>query len=105
MSYRKEIFDLAIHTLAGIGTIQERLVQAATDHLLLLKPEEIPSAAQTQFKDFIRALTKEKLHLLGPEGSIKETVNLMDDQEAHHYVEEIFKLYDFILCDEDKLCE
>jgi hypothetical protein len=101
MSYRKEIFDLAIHALAGLGTIQERLTDAFNQHLALLKPEELPLSAQDKFNTLHRALTKEKLDLLDDAASVKETLRLMPDQEVLFFIEEIFRIYDFVLENEN----
>ncbi len=86
-----ENWSKAIHTLVGMGTIQERLISAYVHNLIHVQTENLQEKVRKGFDELSKDLTE-----IGPdsgEGSVEATVNEMYDEEAYEYSYKILDMY------------
>jgi hypothetical protein len=86
MSYAWEQFHMALRTLAGIGTVQERLASAFNLHLLHIDPAELPEE--------IRVLFARVRQEIAPAGTADEGAAALSDDEALDKVDAIITMLD-----------
>ncbi len=94
MTYAWENFHMAIRSLAGLGTIQERLASAYNLHLIHVAPEELPPEVRELFKQVQEELTKAKA--VENVTSVEATVSKMSDEVALDYVDKIITMIDAV---------
>ncbi|MBB5315878.1 hypothetical protein HDF09_000528 [Edaphobacter lichenicola] len=88
----REKLWLAIRALTTSGgTLQERLVSAATGLCSLPSNNELPKQYEEALSSIIRNLTKN--HAVGNEGRIEATTRKISDQDASRIANEILDLY------------
>ena len=90
MSYAWEKFNLAGHTLKGIGSPKDRLV-GAFDTIMLLRPEEVPEEKQNDFNRLFEKMTRVRPE--ANEGPVQATVNSMDDTEIERAIARISSMH------------
>jgi len=90
MSYAWEKFNLAGHTLKGIGSPKDRLV-GAFDTIMLLRPEEVPEEKQNDFNRLFEELTR--IRSEANTSPVQATVNSMDDAEVERSSERISSMH------------
>ena len=96
MPYRwNNRFYLAVCDLAsGVQDIQERLGDAYSDHLMHLKPEELPEDHQAEFRQICDRLTSVKA--AGDEGSIRASARTLSNEEASEMARNIVAMFNGI---------
>lgn len=88
-------FFVAVSTLAtGPGSIQQRLADAYIHGLIRLKPEDLPTELQGEFRAVVDALTREEPKR--SEGPILARTRAMSADEAGRLAEKILVIYDGI---------
>ena len=90
-TYPLEQLRRAVETLAGAGSIQERLQSAAVYRLGHINPEDLPGSRQQEFRDLYAMLNR--ADPLSPEGRIAATVSKMSDLEADQIAARIVALW------------
>jgi hypothetical protein len=97
-SYPYEKFSNAVHGMAvSPSTIQKRIADAYADHLIYLKPEELPEEIRYKFNEFQHRLTS--VESLGNEGRIYASTNEMDTNEAVQIAHSILYMADIVESD------
>ncbi len=86
-----ENWSKAIHTLVGMGTIQERLISAYVHNLIHIKTEDLPEKVRERIDELSKDLTRVEPD--AGEGSVEATVNKMSDEEACEYSYKILDMY------------
>jgi hypothetical protein len=76
-----EKFQRATVTLARSGPIKDRLTDAYRSHLATVLEDELPVSLRADFRNFGRAVTRERPVLRG-EDSFRATVRKMSCEEA-----------------------
>ncbi|ENT7515383.1 hypothetical protein ACE450_004465 [Escherichia coli] len=77
LKYAHEKFHTAVLTLAGHGSIQERLINSYVFSLGHLKTaDDIPNALQSRFDELCKELTK--FDATGDEGRVQATVSKLN---------------------------
>ena len=95
ISYGWEKLHLAVHSLCGMGTQHERLINATTFNLSHINPEnDLPEELRAGFKDLYAQLTANTA--TEGEGRIQSTIKVFDEIQLHKAIEEIISLYDSI---------
>jgi MoaA/NifB/PqqE/SkfB family radical SAM enzyme len=94
MSYAHEKMYVAVSTLAGPGTQRERLADAYISSVIRLLDKDIPEELRERFQILKEKITCEEAK--GDEGTVKATVNAIEDNEVNEMAEEIVSLYDNI---------
>lgn len=97
MTYEWEQLRLATHSLAGPGSIQQRLAEAYTLHLMHLAPESLPDEARAVFSELRHALTRDG-HADNAD-AIQAVVRSMSDDQASTEIERILALHDALARD------
>ena len=93
LRYAHEKFHTAVLTLAGHGSVQERLVNAYVFSLGQLKTaDDIPNALQSRFDELCQELTK--FEARGDEGRVQATVSKLNEFEINKLIEDIVTLND-----------
>ena len=93
MSYGWEKLHLAVHSLAGLGSMDERLANAVSYNLIHITPEnDLPEEIQEDFREFMSHITS--VPQVGDEGSIRATINTFDEAQMTMAVEKIISFYD-----------
>lgn len=93
LRYAHEKFHTAVLTLAGHGSVQERLVNAYVFSLGQLKTaNDIPNALQSRFDELCQELTK--FEASGDEGRVQATVLKLNEFEINKLIEDIVTLND-----------
>jgi len=91
--YGWEKFHGAINSLAGHGTLQERLENAYTFNIIHLDCEQhIPEPVQESFNELKTMMTSADVL----DGRVRASVQAMDDGELSRAVEMIIGIYDKI---------
>jgi len=91
--YGWEKFHGAVHSLAGHGTLHERLENAYTFHIINLDCDQhIPEPVQERFNGLKAMMTSADVL----DGRVRATVQAMDDGELSRAVEMIIGIYDDI---------
>jgi len=94
MSYAWNKLRLAVHCLAEGGSQRERLAAAIGDHLVCLRPKDLPSTWRPEFTLVIDRLC------LGPvrkkEVEVRRIVGALDDDEVDAMIRSILRLYDAV---------
>ena len=96
-SYGWEKLHLAMHCLAGHGDQRQRLANALLVlNVLVARPEDkyLPEEIQAEFIEFWKKITS--VAARGDEGTIKETVNSLDEMGITHAIEKIIGFYDTV---------
>jgi len=89
--YPLEQLTQAVLSLAGTGTLQERLQSAGEYRLVHIRPETLPGSLAEEFREIYQALTREEP--LPDQGSIEATVSRMSAPEAAQLAERIVGLW------------
>jgi hypothetical protein len=89
MTYAWEKFHLAMHSLAGPGSIQERLADAYSLHLSHIDPDELPEEIQGIFKQMRHDLASGR-------GGVEAAVGRLSEEETLKYVEIILSMHDTV---------
>lgn len=87
-----EKFQRATITLARSGGIKERLTDAYRNHLSGVTEEELPKDLRMEFREFTRAVTRERPMLRG-EDAFKATVRKMSCEEAESLACSVVQLF------------
>jgi len=93
MSYAWEKLHMAIHSLAGTGTQQDRLVGAGMN-LCRLEGKDFPEDLRDDFLDI-----KHRMNCVsaqGDEGTLVATARALDELERSSLVKDIISLHDAI---------
>ena len=93
MSYAWEKLHLAIHSLAGAGTQQDRLANAGLD-LINLQARDFPKELQDDFFNIKNRMTC--VSAQGDEGALVATVRALDELAISSLVTNIISLHDAI---------
>ena len=91
MSTAWQQLEGAALSLAGSGTIKDRLADAYRNHLALVNPEELPAALRAEFRACHDALTRERP--LRGEDAVRATVRKMSNQEADEVAHTVVRLF------------
>lgn len=96
MSYTWEKFHGAIHSLAGEGTQKERLYSAYMNNLMRLEiRDEIPLEIMNSFITLKKTLTS--IEPKGDDGSIKASIDNMEDCKVKEMINLIISMHDKIV--------
>lgn len=91
--YGWEKFHAAVHSLAGEGTIKERLENAYTFNIIHLRCDnDIPEELHGEFNELVAMMTS----VDDQNGSVHATVYAMDELERSRVIEKIIGIYDSI---------
>lgn len=91
MSIAWDKLHAAAITLAGSGTIKERLAGAYISNLADLDQDQLPAEIRPEFDDLCQALHRVKPN--GNEGPVLATVRKMSNREADDCAQRIVTLY------------
>jgi hypothetical protein len=94
MTFEWEKFHLAMHTLAGAGSIQRRLADAYTLHLMHVVPAELPAEVRPLFERLRAELTGGALE--ANTDDIRVHVRRLTDDQAAEAVERILVIHDAV---------
>ncbi|MEJ2346170.1 MAG: hypothetical protein P8076_01810 [Gammaproteobacteria bacterium] len=94
MTFEWEKFHLAMHTLAGAGSIQRRLADAYTLHLMHVAPAELPAEVRPLFEHLRAELTGGSLE--ANSGDICDRVRRLSDDQASEAVDRILVIHDAV---------
>lgn len=94
MTFEWEKFHLAMHTLAGGGSIQRRLAEAYTLHLMHVSPAELPAEVQPLFERLRAEMTGGNLE--ANTDDIRSLVRRMTDDQAAESVDRILVIHDAV---------
>lgn len=94
MSYAWSQLRLAVHNLTQGGSQRERLIAAITEHMLCLRPKDLPSASQGIFASLVSRLCVGRKQDWPV--SVKREVAALDDNEVRTMVNIILDLYDSV---------
>ncbi|AQS40235.1 hypothetical protein Sps_05166 [Shewanella psychrophila] len=90
-SYGWEKLHLAIHSLTGVPSQSERLVNALAFSLIHITPEnDLPDSMQEEFRDFMAEMSS-----VG-DGTYQATINSLDEVGIGNAIEKIISFYDTI---------
>jgi len=91
--YGWEKFHGAVHSLAGHGTLHDRLENAYTFNIINLDCDQhIPESVQESFNELKAMMTSAEVL----DGRVRASVQAMDDGELSRAVEMIIGIYDSI---------
>lgn len=94
-SYGWEKLHGAMHSLAGIKSQEDRLVNAVTYHLIHITPEkDLPSGMRDEFQQFMKEINS--VSAKGDEGTIHATVASLDEVGTSNAVSKIIGFYDSV---------
>lgn len=96
-SYGWEKLHNAMYCLIGSGDQRDRLASAvSTVSVLIIRPEEqyLPEEIQTEVTKFMKEMTS--LEATGNEGTIRATVNSLDEMALNRAVEKLLHFYDTV---------
>lgn len=99
-SHAWNVFWIAIHSLMGVGSIQDRLF-GAYDALKSLRGQKLPEFIATDFEHMFMELSDEG----SKDTDVRRKVSHMSDPEALIYAEKILDMYDAIARTEKPLLE
>ncbi|CNJ47134.1 hypothetical protein HB991_09170 [Yersinia mollaretii] len=97
MQYRYgwEKFHTAIHSLAGFGAQQERLLNAYIFSLSHINPDvDLPEYLREEFTELSTSLTRKPAQ--GDEGTAYATIYAMREDEIHQAIDSIISIYDSV---------
>ena len=94
-SYGWEKLHLAVHSLTGNGTQEDRLEEALVFNLIHIRPEnDLPQTMREEFTEFMEQMTSEAA--TGEEGTIRATVTTFDEFQRRQAIEKIIGFYDTV---------
>jgi len=94
MTYAWEKFHLAIRTLAGPGTISQRMAEAFTLHLLHVEPGELPEEVRPLFLTLRDRLTR--VAPVGDQSLAEAAVATLSEQEALECIDQLMVMIDAV---------
>ena len=87
MSSAWEHFFSAAVLLASVGPIKQRLADAFTKHLAMLRDDDLPRELRDDFTSLVHSLSK--VQPMRGETAVQATVRKMSDIEASKHAEQI----------------
>lgn len=84
--------QLAVHCLVQAGSQRDRLTIAIAEHLICLRPKDLPAASRTKFTGMIDRLCLGRVQELN--ASVQRMVNAIDDHEVDVMVASILHMYE-----------
>ncbi|WP_019139878.1 hypothetical protein [Noviherbaspirillum massiliense] len=94
MSYAWSKLRLAVRCLADAGSPRERLALAIAEHLVCLRPKDLPSAWRAEFASVINRLCLRRV--VEQDASVQRMVEVLDDAEVGAMIASILRLYDAV---------
>ncbi len=95
MSYGWEKFHAAMNTLTGPGSQKERLMNAYSYNLVHIKKTNVPGDVWDELNQFSKDMTK--IQVNGNGGSIKATVQEMNNLEVDGMIKKILYMHDSVV--------
>ena len=90
--YGRQRLESAVSTLEGPGTEREKLVNALVYSLIHIQPENLPDEMQSDFRQFMAEMTRVE----GDQGSIRATVDCLNEIDVRSAIERILRFYDTV---------
>lgn len=94
LGYTWEKFYVAVETLVGQGSIQDRLCGAYSSALMRLEPKDLPKDLRADFIELERKLTS--VEPTGDEGSIAASTKAMSADDAEKLAKQIVSMFNDI---------
>lgn len=94
MSYAWSQLRLAVHCLAKDGAQRERLTVAIAEHLICIRPKDLPMALRQEFASVIDHLCLGRV--LKQDASVRRMAEALDDKEINVMIDTILHLYDAV---------
>ena len=98
LNYAFEKLNLAVSTLIGQGDQRTRLFNALISNVLRVTAEDFPNReVRDEFEAFMKSVSR--VPARADEGTIRATVDQMDESEVDSACEKIFEFYTYV-CEE-----
>lgn len=94
MSYAWNKLRLAVHCLTAAGSQRERLTAAIAEHVVCLRPKDLPSPWRPEFASVIDHLCLGRV--LEQDASVRRMVEALDEKEVGAMIGSILRLYDAV---------
>lgn len=91
MDYVQEKLTVAVSTLVGASSIQDRLYDVFVSALMVLSEDDFPEELRANFAFIEDALTR--VEAVGDEGGARAGVDAWSDDEAAQIADKIFELF------------
>ncbi len=92
--YGWEKLHIAVHILTGIESQRNRLIDAVSSSLAHIMPDkDLPEELRDPFEQFMNEMTSIES---ASEGSIRATINTLEEAEIRHAFERIISFYDTV---------